>query len=150
MKKTFFCSFAILLGLECFSQATNTATASISATIINVDELVKEAGYNTPSKLSPADKMHIADSMLSAQEKIKIKILLSKRTVRMQAESATYASAAGQLRSFKVIPLTKEQKWYGQVHLSVWEDIWGMMRFHNKTPPKRKSKALKGSFFWCS
>src|ERR1035437_1865132 len=105
MKKIVLFFFVLVLAFECFSQAR--ATASVSATIIDASELLREAGYNTPSKLTPADKMYIIDSMLSVQEKIKMKILLSKRAARMQAENATYIGATRQPHSFKAAPRIK-------------------------------------------
>lgn len=131
----------LVLKLECFSQAT--ATASASATIIDADELMKEAGYDTHSKISQTKKMHIVDSVLSAKEKSKTKVRIQERAAHMQLENKTYAMAIRNPR-----PLTKEQEWYGQVHLSVFEDIWQTIRFHNKTPQKRKVK-LKTKPVWC-
>lgn len=129
MKKKIFCAFVILIlfGIKCFAQAS--ATANVSATIIDADELVRNARYNMHSKLSSTDKMRIADSVLSVQEKIKLKTRFSERTAHMK-ENEIYASAVG-----KPKPLTKDQIWYGQVHMSLGEDVWQKI-FYRKTPQK--------------
>lgn len=142
MKRNVLFFLVLVLRLESFSQAT--ATASISATIIDADELIKEAGYDTRSKLSQTKKIQIVDSMLSAKEKSKTKVRILERAAHMRLENKTYAMATRDPE-----PLTKEQEWYGQVHLSIFEDIWQIVRFHNKTPHKRKEK-LKNKPIWCN
>lgn len=114
--------------------------ANVSATIINVDELVKEAGYNMSSKLSSENKRRISDSMLLAQDGKRV-----KKQMAALSYSNNYDISGKALNS--IVSLTGEQQRYGKRHgkikLSLWndlEDACSKLHFYHKkiVPPKSR------------
>ena len=141
MKKIILLFWVLILGSKCFAQAS--ASVGASATIINVEELVMKAGYNTHSKLSPENKMRIADSMLLAQ---------NKKKVMKQMAALSYANNYDKLGkpSNSIVSLTSEQQQYGKMHgkinLSLFDNLEAAcsnIHFHHKTTPEKRSRVSK-------
>ncbi len=127
------CAFAILFRLECFSQAS--ATAGASAMIIDVDGLVRKAGYD-PSQLSFANKMRIVDSISFVEDLKRVKKQMATRSY-----VNNYDVVTGQPLYAMVPPITKEQKNYGEVYGNIDPSILGdvkKMFYHRKKTTQKK------------
>ncbi len=141
MKKIILLFWMLALGSKSFAQAN--ATASASATIIDLDELVREAGYNACSKLSSENKMRISDSMLLAQN--------GKRVMKQMAAFSytnNYDKSGKPLNP--IVSLTEEQQRYGKMHgkvkLSLWDDLeyaCSNIHFHHKTTPQKTNRVSR-------
>ena len=82
MEKVILIFWVLVLGSEC-CLAQASATATVSATIIDERALIKDAGYEH-LKLSPADKSRIVDSMQTVKD---MKIVNKKRADRRRANN---------------------------------------------------------------
>lgn len=137
MKKIILLFWILILGSRSFAQVS--ATASVSATTIDADELVRKAGYDTYSRLSSENKMRISDSML---------LVRNEKRVMKQMAALSYANnydTSGKPLN-PIVSLTEEQQRYGKMHgkikLSLWDDLeyaCSKIHFHHKTTPPKKS-----------
>jgi hypothetical protein len=137
MEKIMLSFLILVLGSECFAQAS--ATAMVSAEIIDECALIKEAGYEC-EKLSPTDRSRIVDSMLHVKA---MRVVMKKMADLSYANN--YDKSGKPLNT--IVALSEEQQRYGQVYGKIDPSVFGDLckLFYRKPFQKVKNVHLHPS-----
>ncbi|MFZ2205413.1 MAG: hypothetical protein WAV23_02390 [Minisyncoccia bacterium] len=119
MKRKILFFLVFILKLECFSQAS--ATATVTATIISIDDLFSV--HKVHGLKSRTDSVRVIDSLLTVDNKLAIRA----RILKNKETSVNVSEIPFKEMIFPTEKQSYKQKWLGEVHLSVFDDILGLV-----------------------